>query len=120
MRLDLVSFRIQVTTYSSDLEEEYSRIVFIYNNLEDMKRQAELRWLHHATLGGMQELMDIGAAIQRVISSAQYIVDFSYSCGFDIDFQKLFSRNRYPPPKRNIVAISQQDPYVRDTRVYPI
>jgi hypothetical protein len=92
----------------------------MYNKLEDMKRHSEIRWLHHASLSGMQELMDIGAAIQRVISSAQYIVDFSYSCGFDIDFQTLFSRNRCPSPIRKAVGISPQGPYVRDSGVYPV
>jgi len=87
----------------------------MYNKLEDMKQQAELRWLHHTSLSGMQDLMDVGAAIQRVISSAQYIVDFSYSCGFNIDFQKLFSRNRYPLHKRRTLELSQEDSYVRDS-----
>jgi hypothetical protein len=92
----------------------------MYNKLEDMKQQAELRWLERTSISGMQDLMDIGAAIQRLISSAQYIVDFSYSCGFDIDFQKLFSRNRYPPDRRKTLDLSQQDPYVRDSGNYPV
>jgi len=86
----------------------------MYNKLEDMKQQAELRWLNHASLSSMQDLMDVGAAIQRVINSAQYIVDFSYSCGFNIDFQNVFSRNRYPLPRRTL-ELSQQDPQVRDS-----
>lgn len=92
----------------------------MYNKLEDMKQQAELQWLHHTSISGMQDLMDIGAAIQRVISSAQYIVDYSYSCGFHIDFQKLFSRNRHPPQRTKTLDLSQQGPYVKDFGVYPI
>ncbi|KIM47054.1 hypothetical protein M413DRAFT_268688 [Hebeloma cylindrosporum] len=109
-----------ITKHPCELVEEYNRIVFMCNTLEDMKQQAELRWLRQKSVSGMQDLMDIGAAIQRVYSAAQYIEDFSCSHGFDIDFRNMFSRNRYPPQSRHAMDLSRQDRYVRNSGPYRV
>ncbi|KAF8966588.1 hypothetical protein BDZ97DRAFT_620014 [Flammula alnicola] len=104
-----------VTCCPEDLKEEYCRIIFLYNNLEEKKQQSELRWLHRASVGAMQDLMDIGASIQRVIDAAQYIVDFAYSHQINIDFEKIFLRYRCPPLKQT-VDMSQARPLDEEWR----
>ena len=43
--------------------------------------------------------MDIGTAIQHVVAAAQYIVDYSNSHGWDIDFDALLYDDLVPPVK---------------------
>ena len=43
--------------------------------------------------------MDIGTSIQQVIAAAQYIVDYSHSHGWDIDFDTLLYDDFIPPVK---------------------
>lgn len=38
----------------------------------------------------MRELFDINTAIQRVLQSAQYVMDYTYHCNLNVDFQSLF------------------------------
>lgn len=38
----------------------------------------------------MRELLDIELSIQRVLRSAQYVIDYSYHCNIHVDFQTLF------------------------------
>ena len=38
----------------------------------------------------MRELFDIDSSIQRVIQSAQYVIDYTYHCNLNVDFQSLF------------------------------
>jgi hypothetical protein len=38
----------------------------------------------------MRELFDIDASIQRVLQSAQYIINYTYHCNLNVDFQTLF------------------------------
>jgi hypothetical protein len=46
----------------------------------------------------MRELLDIEISIQRVLQSAQYIIDYSCLCNLNIDFQTLFLRHYQQPP----------------------
>lgn len=38
----------------------------------------------------MQELLDINTSIQRVLQSAQYVVDYTSHCKLNVDFESLF------------------------------
>ena len=38
----------------------------------------------------MRELFDIDTSIQRVLQSAQYIINYTYHCNINVDFQSLF------------------------------
>ena len=38
----------------------------------------------------MRELSDIDTSIQRVLQSAQYVINYTYHCNLNVDFQTLF------------------------------
>lgn len=38
----------------------------------------------------MRELFDINTAVQRVLQSAQYVIDYTIQCKIHVDFQSLF------------------------------
>ena len=38
----------------------------------------------------MRELFDIDTAIQRVLRSTQYVINYTYHCNLNVDFQSLF------------------------------
>ena len=89
----------QITHCPDDLQEEYSRIVLLYNTVEEKKRTIELCWLKRPSAATMKDLDNIESASQRIINAAQYIVDFAYSLRIDIDFKTIFLQYRSPPPK---------------------
>ncbi|KAF9482314.1 hypothetical protein BDN70DRAFT_875233 [Pholiota conissans] len=88
-----------VTRCSEDLQEEYARIVLLYNTLEEQRQQSELRWQHRPTIRTLQEITNLEKSCQQVINAAQYVVDFAYSLRIDIDFERIFLRYRSPPVK---------------------
>ncbi|KDR80343.1 hypothetical protein GALMADRAFT_153978 [Galerina marginata CBS 339.88] len=93
-----------ITDFPGDIEEEYYRVILLHNQLWNKKRKVELRYLVQPSLEVMQQLMDAGASIQRVLQCARYIEAYSKSRGFNIDFDALCSQNQYcePPPKQQM------------------
>ncbi|KAF8903927.1 hypothetical protein CPB84DRAFT_1746031 [Gymnopilus junonius] len=83
-----------VTTCQADLEEEYSHVARLYENLQQRKNQLERAHVHHAPGATVQQLMDVGVSIQRLISCAHYIVAYSQSLGFNINFAAILQREQ--------------------------
>ena len=81
------------------VKEEYRRIASLFYRLSVGQQKAELRWLEHTSHEAMENLMDVGANIQRVIDAAQYIVNYSQYHNWGIDFAALANED-YPPPER--------------------
>ncbi|KJA15608.1 hypothetical protein HYPSUDRAFT_207753 [Hypholoma sublateritium FD-334 SS-4] len=88
-----------ITHCPDDLQEEYARIVLLYNTVEEKKTTIELRWLKRPSAATMKELDNIESASRHIIDAAQYIVDFAYTSRIDIDFKSIFLRYRSPPQK---------------------
>ena len=58
----------------------------------------------------MRELLDIEISIQRVLQSAQYVIDYSYHCNLNVDFQTLFLQHYRSPfqvlsPEKSVLGI---------------
>ena len=45
----------------------------------------------------MRELFDIETSIQRVLQSAQYVINYTYHCNLKVDFQTLFLQYYHHP-----------------------
>ena len=45
----------------------------------------------------MRELFDIDTSIQRVLQSAQYVINYTYHCNLNVDFQTLFLKYYHHP-----------------------
>jgi len=86
-----------ITFFAADIEEEYCRLLFLCNKLEVERVEVDLRWKRDLSHAAMRELLDIELSIQRVLKSAQYIIDYSHHFNLNVDFQTLFLQHcRYP------------------------
>jgi hypothetical protein len=66
--------------------------------------------LSHAAL---RELFDIDTSIQRVLQSAQYVINYAYQYNLSVDFQSLFiqySHHSFQQP----LSSSPEKPVVHD------
>ncbi|PPQ65349.1 hypothetical protein CVT26_000064 [Gymnopilus dilepis] len=78
-----------VTRRQDDIEQEYLRVAHFFENLQDQKRDLEESYIRQASPALMQRIMDVGASIQRVTNSAQYIVAYSHELGLNVNFSAL-------------------------------
>lgn len=45
----------------------------------------------------MRELFNIDTSIQRVLQSAQYVINYTHHCNLNVDFQTLFLQYYHHP-----------------------
>ena len=64
----------------------------------------------------MRELLDIDLSIQRVLQSAQYVVDYSNQCNLNVDFQTLLLWHYHHPSKG--ASLEEPVQYCNESWVY--
>ncbi|PPQ71913.1 hypothetical protein CVT25_001516 [Psilocybe cyanescens] len=77
----------------SYLAGEYCRIMLLHDQLQIKRRQLEIACLRKVGDRDItQQLLDIGAAIQRITKSTHYIVARSRECGLNLDFNTIYAK----------------------------
>lgn len=84
---------LQLTRDPILLANDYCRIMLIYEQVEEKRRQLEMLVLRQPCRDATRHLLDIGASAQRIMRSLQYIVGYSRDCGYNLDFETIYARH---------------------------
>ncbi|KAH9478587.1 hypothetical protein JR316_0009044 [Psilocybe cubensis] len=87
----------------SYLAGEYCRLMSIYDQLQMRRRHLEIACLRKVGDPNItQQLLDIGAAIQRIIKSTRHAAKLNQELGFNLDLSAIYAKYHeqiVAPPK---------------------